>query len=507
MARPSKAIFTYQTRLEESSFIESYATYMSTLERYIFAALQAKKGVNQLKVEFTKKFDISGRQFNSILKSVQGKISSVKALRPDYILGKQAKVKSLEKLLKKLSKLEQTKKIKLTIHQKNIRLNRIKRELATLLKDQQDDRTRLCFGSKKLFRKQFNLKENGYKDHAAWLKDWRFARNSELFFVGSKDETAGCQICQASLQENNKLTLKIRVPKALQDEFGANQYIRDVDFKYGKDVILASLVSKTVIKGPRKLPLKECTALTYRFKRDKTGWRLFVATEFKAPEVISLKQHGRIGVDVNVDHLAVVETDASGNVINSWTIGTNVYGKSSNQAKAILGDAAAKVLAIAKTAMKPVVVEKLDFKVKKRNLMKESPRIARMLSSFHYSSILQFIKATCFRAGIEVFEVNPAYTSIIGRIKFAARYGLTVHQGAALVIARRSQRFSETIPLLSRVPDNKGHLFSFDVPVRNRSKHVFCQLRAASAKLKTALAGQHRLELKLKSWSAITPLQ
>jgi hypothetical protein len=37
-----------------------------------------------------------------------------------------------------------------------------------------------------------------------------------------------------------------------------------------------------------------------------------------------------------------------------------------------------------------------------------------------------------------VTEVNPAYTSVIGRNKFSCRYGLSSHSAAALVIARRS---------------------------------------------------------------------
>ena len=38
---------------------------------------------------------------------------------------------------------------------------------------------------------------------------------------------------------------------------------------------------------------------------------------------------------------------------------------------------------------------------------------------------------------MEIHQVNPAYSSVIGRVKFMERYGLTVHQAAALVLARR----------------------------------------------------------------------
>ena len=39
--------------------------------------------------------------------------------------------------------------------------------------------------------------------------------------------------------------------------------------------------------------------------------------------------------------------------------------------------------------------------------------------------------------GVEINQVNPAFSSVVGRVKFMERYGLSVHQAAALVLARR----------------------------------------------------------------------
>ena len=76
---------------------------------------------------------------------------------------------------------------------------------------------------------------------------------------------------------------------------------------------------------------------------------------------------------------------------------------------------------------------------------------------------------------IEVKEVNPAYTSVIGRTNFAKKYGLTIHQSAAFVIARRSCGFSEEPPrhFEEKIPDGKGNLVTFSLPVRYREKHVW----------------------------------
>ena len=53
-------------------------------------------------------------------------------------------------------------------------------------------------------------------------------------------------------------------------------------------------------------------AISYRFKRDGKGWRVFVSTEMMDVPVVTDRRRGAIGVDLNADHLAVADTDASG---------------------------------------------------------------------------------------------------------------------------------------------------------------------------------------------------
>ena len=52
-------------------------------------------------------------------------------------------------------------------------------------------------------------------------------------------------------------------------------------------------------------------AISYRFKRDRKGWRVFATTDMMEVPVVTDRSCGAIGVDLNADHLAVVETDAS----------------------------------------------------------------------------------------------------------------------------------------------------------------------------------------------------
>ena len=161
-------------------------------------------------------------------------------------------------------------------------------------------------------------------------------------------------------------------------------------------------------------------------------------------------------MDLNADHLAVVETDASGNYVNAWRVPLVTYGKSHHQAEALIGDAVAGVVEYAREVCKPIVIEKLDFRQKKAVLEGESRRYSRMLSSFSYGKVKAYFISRGYREGVEIIEVNPAYSSVVGRVKFMERYGLTVHQAAAMVLARRLLGCSERIPRRRVCPVGNG---------------------------------------------------
>ena len=74
--------------------------------------------------------------------------------------------------------------------------------------------------------------------------------------------------------------------------------------------------------------------------------------------------------------------------------------------------------------------------------------------------------------GVEVHQVNPALGSIIGRVKSMERYGLSVHQEAALVLARRLLGCSERIPRRWVAPIGNGVQVAFTVHVRKRVTSV-----------------------------------
>ena len=361
-------------------------------------------------------------------------------------------------------------------------------------------RVRLCFGSKRLWHKQHNLEANGYASHREWLADRQDARSDEFFVLGSRDETSGCQPCVATVADDGTLTLRLRMPDCLSGQHGKYLTIEGVRFTHGHEQVLAALDNNAEYarcrrehgeKAARATSLGQ--AISYRFKRDQKGWRVFATTSMMDASVVTDQRRGAVGVDLNADHLAVCETDASGNYVHAFSVPLVTYGKSQHQAEAIIGDAVTSVVAYAHGAGKPIVIENLDFRQKKAALEGESRQYRRMLSSFSYGKVKACFMSRGHRQGVEVHQVNPAFSSVIGRVKFMERYGLSVHQAAALVLARRLLGCSERIPRRWVCPVGNGVQVAFTVPARKRVKHVWTYWGAISGQLRPALAAQHRL--------------
>ena len=484
-AQAGKWRFTYEDRIHSFEELESeqgisalsaYAELYGRLERKLFGRYCAGVSLPSLKSSYLLAHRIPARMFNGLRVSVEGKVSAVRE-------GQLRQVESLDRRISHAKKQisDALKRGKLSVvHHKRRRLENLRHRLDALRDDVVAGRVGLCFGSRRLWRKQYALEANGYSSHEEWRRDWREARSDEFFVLGSKDETSGCQLCVATVQDDGKLTLRLRFPDALVGRHGKYLIMGDIHFNHGHAQVLAALQDE------------DKRAVSYRFKRDRKGWRVFASVKHQPVLVVTDRRLGVIGVDINVDHLAVSETDYSGNWLRSWTVPLVTCGKSRRQSEALVGDAVAGIVASAREAGKPLVIENLDFSKKRDLLEGESPGRSRMLSSFAYGSMKTHFLSRGYREGVEVVEVNPAFSSVIGRVLFMERYGLSVDQAAALVLARRSLGCSEGIPDRRVCPDGLGGHVAVRVPARKRVKHIWTLWGAVSGQLKRALAELHR---------------
>ena len=470
-------------------------TASALFERSFLALVTSGKSLTSFKKSFCRERQIPSRMFNSLKVEVDGRIE---ARRASLLRQQEDLTRGIARARKVLAAAERTGQWHV-VHGKKRRLASLESGLAEVERDIAEDRVRVCFGSRKLFHAQYVLEANGYSSHEEWLEDWRTARSDSFLVLGSRDESGGNQACVATVCEDGKLDLRLRLPDCLVGKHGKYLVFEGLDFNHGHHHLVSALDScrdyrKYRSANPdvrqRDVPSHLGQAISYRFKRDSKGWRVFASLEKVSVPVVTDRRLGAVGVDFNSDHLAVTEADFSGNWLNSFSVPMVTYGKSAKQSEAIVGDAVAEVIGYARVVGRPVAFEKLDFSKKRAELEGESPRSSRMLSSLGYGRFREYMVSRGQREGVEMVGVNPAFSSVMGRVKYMERLGLSVHQAAAYVLARRLLGYSERVPDRVDCPDGDGARVTFTVPeafgLGKRLKHVRTLWGMISGRLRQA---------------------
>jgi IS605 OrfB family transposase len=485
-----------------------YKDIVSYFNKFKVNKLSSSK-LKELKSNYQFKYSINARQFNSIYTELLGKIFSVLELNKDYLADTKDKFKSLEKFIKNKQKILDSLILKIKkqdyvfnhldkinynklvdkLYYLNQKLNKANYKLAKLTNIEQTGNPHLCFGSNKLFRQQFLIgKPNnltGFKSHEDWRKSWNESRNKSFFLMGSSDETLGNQNCQIKHIEDNIYELKVNInpkEKKLVDRY--------VSFKIklhnDKNNLILNSINNNLGKDSSKYQ-----ALTYRFYKHKGKYYVFISLDKskQQPKIISYKLLGAIGIDINADHLSISEIDRFGNLNKSWDLQLNLKNKTTAQTIDNIACAIKGITDYAVKFNKPIVIEKLDFSQKKSELQAGfNKKYNVMLSNLAYSKIIGLIKSRSFDKGIEVIEVNPAYTSKIGKFKYQELYKLTTHQAASFVIARRGllsynkvletkdksgKLINKLVTIINKektISISRSKYYPFDLPVRNSQK-------------------------------------
>jgi hypothetical protein len=553
-------IRTFSTRVQKqddrhANLLESFASLMSTAERKIHAWLKAGKEWNaSAYAPLYRELGLSAVMFRMARNSLDGKLRSISELAKldaellatrikskkkqiaakkgavtkarnsigtlepklvstmDDIAGhkqrlaeakseaaRQREVAALKKRLVKRHLQEKeikalrsrVSRLQRDLHQHGRRITALELRLQRALARAKDPT--ICFGSKKLFRKQFQLDENGYAHHEQWLEDWRGARGSGFTLVGAASVSAGNEVAKLSLRDDGGIDLELRMPPALRSyadrrySVSGNQIasviLSGLHFNHGHEAIVKALA--------RKQPI------TVAFVRDDRSWMISVTVDEAQPEAAFDDGLGCLGVDLNADHIAATLADRFGNPVARWSVPLVAHGLSSAATLDSVRKAAAVVARIALKHGVPIASEKLDFSRNKEQLRSDDgPAYARMLSSFAYASFDAALASACCRSGVWLRRVEPAFTSLIGRTKFASRYGMSVHAAAALAIARRAMGLSERMPKpvggeLKLPLDGGGHV-TLPRPARIGGRHVWSSWRKLNDGWKSAHAAHGR---------------
>jgi IS605 OrfB family transposase len=448
-------MITIETRIRGKSLFalcEQCAAMFSRLERLLFKALYVRmEKLTDAKRRFIAEHRITARQFNSVHRQLEAKVESWHEVR-------KLNLAKVERQIEKIHQAISAAKSSFVIHQKKRRLQlllvrkiRLQHEIAARVPS-------VCFGSRAMFKEQFHLKESGHADHEAWRTEWRERRASSFFVLGSADETCGNQTCQY-----RDGALHLRLPDAL----GGETVAVPVVFRYREQDFLAALtpIRQKLTRGPRKgTQIERCSAVSYRFIRRGDHWSVQAMFDVPAAPIATERRLGCMGIDSNPWGLALARIDRSGNPVDHSDRSWSVDRRTDDQIKAAIGDAVRDAVLDALTHRIPVAIERLDLAARKAE--DRGPGVNRMLSEFPYGAFARMIRGRCAREGVELIEVNPAFTSVIGRGKFANGYGLSVHRAAACAIARRALHFGEKLR-------TRSARTALALPARNRARHVW----------------------------------
>ena len=457
------------------------------VQRKLFADVAAGRSAVLLKNDYIREYGIPARMFNAVRVSLEGKVSAVRAAQRLRVDGLERRIAQAERQVAQAEEQGRWQQV----HQKRRRLANLESRLAGLEADVAAGRVRLCFGSKRLWRKQHHLEQNGYASHEEWLQDWQDARSDEFFVLGSRDETAGCQLCVASIGDDGTLTLRLRLPDGLANQHGKYLVIEGVRFAYGHEQVLAGLQCNAEYAAYRREHGEKAAratalgqAISYRFKRDGKGWRVFVSTQMMDVPVVTDRRRGAIGVDLNADHLAVADTDASGQLPESLASTAGHLRQEHQPGRGPHRRRRGQRCAVRAGSWQTHRLLRSWTSGRRRLSWRASPAGTAGCCP---ASATARSRPTSFPAAAgrewEIHQVNPAYSSVIGRVKFMERYGLTVHQAAALVLGPSLARLFGAYPApvgLSRRQWRSGRLHRTREEAREARVDVLgCDLGAA----------------------------
>lgn len=476
---------------EEMQFIVEYLNHYNHIK--FITTSKLKKGdlsglkIGEIKALCDRNNILPYRVFNSgLYQQIQAQIKSQLSNKKNYLDNVLDKLKSAETklqknintilLIKSMSSLDRNRPknrqdLSKAMRLKSIYLSRVKRLTARaeqLDREIKNGDFKICYGSASLLKKRNRIHKNDIQKITAWKKEWNSQRYGQMLFSGSTDETLGNSNANITMNENNKFSLNITVPVSLKSKYSFSKISVPVKVSYYREELKNHIIYHTRIKknftyskeekedakkANKKLIIPTSSLSIRLMKNSKgdidIGIGLNSSLHLK-PDLKTHEKYGVIGVDINPDHLDIVETDYKGNYLKGWSVSLALENKSTKQRKTILSQATKDIVNYALLKGKSIVLENLDFTKKKKALKdNDNKAYARMLTAFAYSKIKEYFANQCWKMGVNLLFIDPAFTSFLGNIKYGFKLRksqTTVHTPAAYIIARRGQGFNERIP-------------------------------------------------------------
>jgi IS605 OrfB family transposase len=304
----------------------------------------------------------------------------------------------------------------------------------------------VIFGGKKRFKQQFT-KEEFMNDHESWRRLFIAARNKEMIISGRKDAASGNFVFNY-----NPNTKELRMTSVT----GKVVTFPGVVFPYGQEIVNKAVIDQIQCKNKKEYG----KPISWSVEDHGEYYIIKCLVDVESnPYVNFSTSDGVIGVDCNYNLIAWTDISKDGNFLKSGKLSFSIEGKTSGQITKMLEAEAIALVDIAVRKNKPIVLEKLDTTLSKTGNKYGSKKVNRIKSMFAYRKMNEAIKSRADKMGVAVKEVNPAFTSVSGKLKYMRKFGISIHQAAAFTIGRRGLGYKEKVPKLFQkyVPKDVSH--------------------------------------------------
>ena len=421
-------------------YMEAYrGDYGKALREAFYAVRRGGLNKSKYNTYLQHKYGITKRTADSIIFDAQGRFNALKELKGYERKQLERKIKHLEdtvipKLVEQRNQnstklqdgvyvsLIQQRNLRLRVVSKKSRLNRLKQKLRALRYQLETGKLKLCFGTKRLLK----------QDHKKFIEQ----RDSQMSFVGAKEETACNQVLQLTYsRRSNQFLIRLRKDfGGYKSAKGEDRYVYGkVYFNHHKGQIVSILRSKG-------------SPLSYKIVKRKSRYYLHCVFEFQAgnSDIVTRSSYGTIGLDFNKGFVTLSETNQYGHLIKTEFMPYRF--KSGNKTKTDLLAIASHVVGLALRRGKDVCVENLDFgKAKAKTETKIGKKYNEMLHSLAYREFSKVMESATYRNKVGLHKVNPAWTSWLAGKLYCKPMKLNIHTGASYVIARRGQGYKDAV--------------------------------------------------------------
>ena len=439
--------YTTETRLYTKNNEDIIAYFDEVKEQYNYILRKVyyiirnnpKLKENLLNTELQNKYNVSQRTANSIIKTVQGRMNPIKALKETEIKQSQYKLAKisakLEKLIPMLSDLKLKAKennikdltkyrnLKTKVAFLKIRKDKLVNKIKSLNYQLETNKIKMTFGTKKLLKQS--------------LEEFLNKRDNQMIFIGTKAETCCNQTFQLKyVPKINQFIMKVRKDFKYKNAKGEERYIYGkCFFNNHKKLLKEMLQSKN-------------SPLTYKIIERNNKYYLQCTFEINSCSLsLTNNVQGTIGIDFNEGFVAISQTNKYGHLvsIDKMTYRFGSGNKTKNDLLLIIN----KLMELALKTGKDIVAEDLNFlKTKSKTIKGESKKgkkYNKMLHRLAYRMFLDRTEQICNKRNVGLIKVNPAWTSWIAKNKFCDKMKLNVHTGAAFVIARRGMNIKDVV--------------------------------------------------------------